>query len=310
MFAFDGQHFTGIGLAAGILLIGCLYCPGPASAQTRNGASALLFTYQRSLAFDLKETSAKEQNGVVVRDVNYAACDPRHKRIDAYIVRPQGKGSFAGVVFFHWLGNVKSDRTEFLDEAVALARQGTVSLLIQGYFPWLEEPREAQTDRRQVIDQTIEVRRAIDLLLSQPQVDAKRIAFVGHDYGAIFGGIVAGLENRVKTFVLMAGMGNFSDWSLKYWPVTATKGEDFYRQTMRSVDPIHYISRAAPARLLFQFSNNDKFISRTTAMEYFEAASKPKQIKWYDTIHYLNVEAARIDRNQWLARQLRLATPK
>ena len=70
-----------------------------------------------------------------------------------------------------------------------------------------------------VIDQTIEVRRALDLLLSQPQVDAKRLAFVGHDYGAIFGGIVAGVEKRVKACVLMAGMGNFSDWSLRpsFW---------------------------------------------------------------------------------------------
>jgi len=308
MFAWN-WHF-GMGLVACLLLMTYLQCPGLASTQERNGASARLFAYKRSLAFDLKETSSKEQDGVFVRDVNYAAYNPRHKRIEAYVVLPQGKGRFAGVVFFHWLGNVKSDRTEFLDEAVTLAKQGTVSLLIQGYFPWLEEPSEAQNDRLQVIDQTIEVRRAIDLLLSLPQVDSKRIGFVGHDYGAIFGGIVAGLEKRVKTYVLMAGMGNFSDWSLKYWPVTATKGEDIYRQTMSSVDPIHYIPRASPATLLFQFSNNDKFIPRTTATEYFDAASKPKQIKWYDAIHYLNVEAALKDRREWLTRQLRLAAPK
>ncbi|HXD34744.1 MAG TPA: prolyl oligopeptidase family serine peptidase [Pyrinomonadaceae bacterium] len=280
--------------------------PNISQARQRNPVFTKLFSYDRSASFDLKETATTERDGVIIRDVTYAACDPRHKRIEAYVVRPSGKGRFAGVVFFHWLGNVKSDRTEFLDEAVALAKQGTVSILIQGYFPWLEAPAEPLSDRRQIIDQTIEVRRALDLLLKQPQVDAKRIAFVGHDYGAMFGGIVAGIEKRFKVYVLMAGLGNFSDWSLKYWPVTANKGEGLYRQTMLEVDPIGYVPKAAPARLLFQFSNKDKFIPRAAALEYFEAASEPKQIKWYDAVHDLNVDAARSDRREWLAQQLHL----
>ena len=303
------ERRIGLAIFLSILLMVYLQYPGLSIAQKHDAASQQPFAYQRSVAFDLKEASRKKQDGVIIRDVNCAACDPRHKRIDAYLVRPTGRGRFAGVVFFHWLGNVKSDRTEFLDEAVALAKQGTVSLLIQGYFPWLEEPTEGQADRRLVIDQTIEVRRALDLLLSQPQVDAKRLAFVGHDYGAIFGGIVAGVEKRVKAYILMAGMGNFSDWSLKYWPVTAAKGEEAYRQAMDAVDPINYVHRAAPANLLFQFSNTDKFIPKATAMAYFEAASKPKQIKWYDAVHDLNVDAARKDRQEWLTRQLLLAPP-
>ena len=44
------------------------------------------------MAFDLKEVSAKDQDGVNIRDINYAAYNPAHKRIDAYLVRPQGRG--------------------------------------------------------------------------------------------------------------------------------------------------------------------------------------------------------------------------
>ncbi|MGH9967745.1 MAG: alpha/beta hydrolase family protein [Pyrinomonadaceae bacterium] len=293
------------------LVLSLLIWPASLLSQSQvkpsGDSSAKLFGYDRSVAFDLKETSAKEQNGVLVRDVNYAAYAPRHGRVKAYLVKPQKSGRFAGVLFFHWLGNSKSDRTQFLDEAMTLASHGVVSLLIQGYFPWLEPPTEAKADRQQVIDQTIEVRRALDLLLLQPEVDPKRVGYVGHDYGAMYGSIVAGLDKRVKTYVLIAGMGNFGDWSLKYWPATAAQGADAYRQVMKEVDPIRYIALAAPAKLLFQFANNDVYISKSVADEFLGAASQPKEVRWYDSEHDLDIEAARVDRREWLTKRLGLS---
>jgi dienelactone hydrolase len=272
----------------------------------QSGEVAQLLAYDRSVAFDLQEVSTTERNGVILRDLTYAAYAARHGRIKAYLVKPSGKGPYAGAVFFHWLGEVKSDRTEFLDEAVSLARQGAVSLLIQGYFPWSQVPIDGPADRQQVIEQTIEVRRALDLLLMQPEVDAQRIGFVGHDYGAMYGAIAAGVEKRVKAYVLMAAIGTFSDWSLKYWPATAAKGEEAYRRAITELDPIRHVGRAAPAALLFQFAEKDKYISKAVAIGFFEKASQPKQVKWYDAIHDLNVPAAQKDRREWLTRQLGL----
>lgn len=275
---------------------------GPEVAARQAGANQRSgpFDYVRSASLDVQDVSSKFGDGVHVRDLTYASVDPRHGRIRAFLVKPSGRGPFAGILYFHWLGKPRGDRTEFLDEAVALAHRGAVSLLIQGYFPWTEAPADGASDRQQIIDQTIDTRRAMDLLLAQPEVDAGRVAYVGHDYGAMYGAIIAGLERRATAYVLVAGMGSFADWSLKYWPDPAKGGEAAYRKAIEDVDPIHYIGIAAPAALLFQFARRDVYIPEAAATEFFDQASQPKEIRWYDAEHHLDVEAAAKDRRQWL----------
>jgi pimeloyl-ACP methyl ester carboxylesterase len=294
---------------AGLLLLlvslGLLSQPSVLAGTQKPEAKKVL-AYDRTVALDLKEASTTEQDGAVIKDVNYAAYASRHGRIKAYLVKPKGKGPFAGVVYFHWLGRPKGDRTQFLDEAVALAKQGVVSVLIQGYFPWSEPPTDGPTDRQQIIDQTIEARRALDLLLAQKEVDRKRVAYVGHDYGSMYGGIMSGVDKRVKAYVLIAGLGKFSPWSLKYWPKTAAHGNDAYEQAVSPLDPIRYVPHGAPTAFLFQFANTDEYITKDEATAFFDQASKPKEIKWYDAEHDLNVDAARKDRHDWLAYRLGL----
>lgn len=278
------------------------------SPRKRNGEAERLFAYDRSVAFDLKEVSAKEQDGVTIRDIDYAAYTTRRGRIKAYLIEPAGKGSFAGALFFHWYGTPNGNRDAFLEEATALARRGTVSLLIQGYFPWAVAPTDGQTDRQRVIDETIEVRRALDLLLSRPGVDRKRIGYVGHDYGAMYGAIASGVDKRVKAYVLMAPIGSFSDWSLRYWLAKKPDSDkEAYRQAMQAIDPIRHVARAKPAALLLQFANADEHVTKAAANSFYEAASKPKEVRWYDAKHELDVEAARKDRREWLAKQLSIA---
>ena len=101
-------------------------------------------------------------------------------------------------------------------------------------------------------------------------------------------------------------MGNFGDWSLKYWPATATAGERTYRDTLDPVDPIHFVAHAAPASLFFQFAEDDKYISRETANAFSGAASDPKLVRWYATQHAMSIPKVRQDRDEWLVAQLGL----
>jgi cephalosporin-C deacetylase-like acetyl esterase len=290
------------------LLALCSTSIASAQPSKTKDESTRLFEYDRSKGFDLQEVSAKEQDGVTIRDITYAAHTSQRGRIKAYLIEADGKGPVAGVLFFHWYGTPHGNRDQFVDEAVAVARQGATSLLIQGYFPWAIAPVDAQKDRQRVIDETIEVRRALDLLISRPRVDRKQIGYVGHDYGAMYGAINAGVDKRVKTYILIAGIGSFSNWSLDYWlKAVPAPAKEAYRLAFKSIDPITRIAHAKPASLLFQFANADEHITKEQAVAFYDAASEPKQVKWYDGKHELRVEAARNDRREWLTRRLGLS---
>ena len=49
--------------------------------------------------------------------------------------------------------------------------------------------------------------REVDLLAARPDVDEKRLGFVGFSFGATLGGILAGVERGIKAYALMGTAG-------------------------------------------------------------------------------------------------------
>jgi dipeptidyl aminopeptidase/acylaminoacyl peptidase len=143
------------------------------------------------------------RQGATVEDVVFTAPSGE---VSAYLVRPTGRTAGAAVLFLHWYepASDTSNRTEFLEEAVALARAGVVSLLPEQRFPWHEGPSDPVHDREAVIAQVVDLRRALDVLTAQPAIDSGRIAVVGHDYGGMYGALLAGFDGRPSAYVLMA----------------------------------------------------------------------------------------------------------
>jgi pimeloyl-ACP methyl ester carboxylesterase len=225
--------------------------------------------------------------------------------LPAYIVQPEGDGPFAAILFVHWLGSPYGSREEFLEEAKILAPRGVISLLVSGSFPWRQVVRGGEEDRAQVIEQVIELRHALDFLFSVHGVDKGRVAFVGHDYGAMHGAVMSGVEDRVQHYVFMTGLGTYSYWSLGAFNLQAIVDPQEYEDAMAVVDPVFYVPHAAPASLLFQFSTSDQYIPPEMAEEFFDAASEAKEIRWYDESHRLGDEA-QAERIEWLAEQLGL----
>ncbi len=286
-------------LPAALFLLGLCAATGPAAEPPVDP-----FNYDRAAPLQISEVGHETRGAALVRDITFVPID---QPVKAYVVTP-ATGAPAGpaILYVHWLGEPKTtNRTEFIDEAVALAGRGVTSVLVDTMWaqPKWYKNRVPEEDYAQAIHQVIELRRAMDLLLAQPGVDAARVAFVGHDFGAMYGMIASGLDRRAKTYVFMSAAPHFIDWFLY---ARQPKDLPSYRAQISAIDPILYVPKLAPARVFFQFANKDEYVSAAQATEYYAAAVAPKQTATYVAGHDLHTAQVAADRVAWLERELGL----
>jgi predicted esterase len=278
----------------------------PAAPPPVAAADAKIFDYDHAAPLDLKELGRATRDGALIRDVTFIGVK---EPIKAYIVAPATAAdpslpSHAGILYTHWLGEpATTNRTEFLNEAVALAGQGIVSVLVDAMWaqPKWYPDRVPEEDYDHAIRQVIELRRAMDLLLAQPGVDAKRIAYVGHDFGAMYGVVMCAVDRRASTCVFMAGVPHFIDWFLF---ARQPKDPAAYRRQLAPLDPVNFVAPLAPTPIFFQFAAHDEYVSATAAAEFYAAAGPRKQTATYDAGHDLHTADASADRVTWLIRTL------
>jgi dienelactone hydrolase len=265
-----------------------------------------LFRYDESQPFNLEEKSVETNGSIVVHDVRVN--DVAGQSVAGYLVVPQGKGPFAAVLYVHWLGDpATSNRTQFLKEAEQVSQQGAVTLLID--MPWSVpgwfQNRKTDEDYASTIRQVQNLRRFLDFLLQRPEVDRKRVAYVGHDFGATFGAILVGVDPRIKYAVFMAGTPILSDWFLLGSKIQGDAREAYIKK-MAPLDPINFIGKAKSVPMLLQFASHDQFIPKEKAEQFANSAHDPKDFRWYDIGHEMNAQAAS-DRVTWLETQLNIS---
>lgn len=276
---------------------------------------AQLLSYQANVPFNQKVVGTQEKQDAIIQDIVFDSIAGR-KPTQAYWVLPKTAAApYAGILFVHWYepGSSHSNRTEFLKEAQELAGQGAVSLLVSTMWSdsqWFYERKSAE-DYQNSIKQTIELRRALDVLLAQPNVDPKRIGYVGHDFGAMFGATLAGADVRPKAYVLIAGTGRYFDWYGFGAADEIPQGEALnkYRNNLSSIDPVNAL-KTAKASFFFQFGEKDSYTPRDNFTEFYNAAPDPKRIATYPSGHEMAAGNIKQDRDVWLADQLGLATGK
>ena len=297
------------GAAVAVALLGC----GSTSAQTGG-----LFAYDPAAPLDVRETSSTSTGGIRAIELTYAS--PKGGRVPATLVVPARGGPAPAVIFQHGAGN--ASRGDFRSEAEDLARAGLASLLVDaplarpGARGWMTFQLR---DRNAYVQNVIDIRRGIDLLEQRPEVDATRVALVGHSYGGSIAGVVAGLERRVDAVVVMAGPGRITDYLRlqgQAWArggatrkVRASRRKQLarYLAHMRAVDAAEHVGRAT-APLLFQFGRHDE-LPAGWFQAYVDAAPAAKRVEWYEAGHLL-CDCATRDRKTWLLDRLPVAAAR
>ena len=274
-------------------------------AGAARAAEPVLFNYDRAAPLDLREVAVETRGAATVRDITFAAPGTKDP-IKAYLVAPTKPGPHAAILYVHWFGDpVTTNRTQFLNEAVALAERGVVSLLVDTMWSragWWKN-RTPETDFAGGVQQVIELRRALDLLLAQPGVDPARTAMVAHDFGAMFGAVMGAADRRPKAYVFLAPTPRLSDWYL--FNVKPTDVEA-YKQQLAPLDPIHAVGKLAPAPVFYQFASKDKYVPLPRPAEFYDATPPRKLMATYDADHDLLPPEVAADRVAWLAKELGL----
>jgi dienelactone hydrolase len=259
---------------------------------------AQLFAYDASTPKVIVK-GKKTDHGADVEDVTYGA---PAGTVQAYMVRPDGKPR-AVVLWLHWFGEEpNTNRTEFLPDAAALAKDGVLSVLPQGSFPWGGGlSGEVEEDKQSAIDQVVALRAGLDVL--QKEAGEVPIGFVGHDYGAMFGSLLVA-DGRPDAYVLMAPDATFANWFVKYL-LGGQGSATEYQAAFAPLDPVNYVGDAGPAPVFFQFAKSDPYVPGYIADKFMEAAPDAEEGD-YDGGHELD-DKARADRLAWLRAQLGLA---
>jgi len=272
------------------------------------------FDYDKTAPLDVKTIGTDKRGDVTIYDITYGS--PKGGVVPAYLVVPKGKGPFAAIVWGHWYwqNSPMRNRKEFLDEAVAVAPAGVISLLPDGPIarPGFVADKTPLNEKQttDMVQAVVDMRRGIDLLFARPDVDKKRLAYVGHSYNAVIGAFLSGVDRRAKAYVLMAGgLSDEVDMKTKqyqeYRQKVGPEKFDAFVAKYSWLDEGKYVAHAAPAFVFMQFATQEKFLTPAHAQQYLKIVSQPNMLKGYEAPHALNAEARR-DRIEFLTEQLKL----
>jgi dienelactone hydrolase len=130
-----------------------------------------------------------------------------------------------------------------------------------------------------------EAKAAISWLEAHEEIDPARIAIAGYSLGSYIALQTAAADERIRAVIVAAG-GDL--------PVTRYTG-----MVRMITDPAKSVKQLGARPLLMLHGRNDRTIAPAQAQTLFDAASEPKELKWYDSGHVLP-QAAGDDAARWL----------
>lgn len=268
-----------------------------------------MFEYNQNAPLNIREVGSETRGRVLIRDITFTS-PGTEAPISAYLIAPSTSTTdCAGILYVHWYEphSPTSNRTQFIDEAVKMAEKGVVSLLVSTLWsdPKWFNIRQQAGDYQDAINQVVAFRRALDVLLAQAGVNPQRVAYVGHDFGAMYGAVMAAVETRVQSYVLIAGTPEFYDWFVFN---NQLDGEALasYQAQIGAIDPVKMLATAKNTSIFFQFGEEDGYTPRDKIIAFYLGAPEPKRLATYHSGHEMEHAIIQHDRIEWLIEQLHL----
>ncbi len=281
------------GLWALMMLTGC--------TQAQNNAPRVpdpdwIFGYDKNLPLSPEVSTAEETASYICYKVVYRSA--RDQRVPAFLVlpknRPEGQ-KLPCVILMHGLGG---DKTMFKMLWPMLTNAGYALFAIDAQYHGERKPKEPLPffgiypyySRDALIQTVIDLRRALDYLETRPEIDPKRIGYIGASMGGILGAIFAGVDERVQAPVLLVAGGNWKILMEKsvlsvFRQNRSSKEIEEALRAMEVVDPVLWVGRISPRPVLMINGDADDVVPVDSNKALHEAAREPKKIIWYKGGH-------------------------
>src|ERR1051325_794751 len=124
--------------------------------------------------------------------------------------------------------------------------------------------------------------RAVDYLVSRPEVNKEKLSYVGISWGAITGITYVAHDPRIKVMASLVGGGNFLGWLP---PDTVTPEA---KAAVEEFDPVYHIQLIAPRPLLLLNVTKDVMVPHFMSESLHKAAGENAKKVWLETDHFFS----------------------
>lgn len=285
-----------------LLLSGCVLLGAVNASCAYHPASFDLIEARRASDLAAVEVpgSQRVKDGVTIREVGFTSTawdfgTPRAIRIQAFIATPPGDPQVRrpGVIFAHGLGG-KADPQTAIEisrniDVVALVLSGPGLGGSEGTAVTSEDPNALFSDGKDIrtswmYNYVYAILRAITLLQTRPEVDAKAIALTGFSLGGVATLIANGVDDRILGALPVAATGGLK---------LAAQKDTWFRLLMqsagklkvedpapalffRSLDPMAY-ARKQRGAVYMLIGAQDQYFPIEEALTTYAALRAPKK---------------------------------
>lgn len=256
------------------------------------------YEYDKAVPLEAASGGKSDRGTFTVEGIRFTSVNSQS--VPGYLFIPKtGASSWPCLCFLHGYGGSKDDSL-MAARPFVLAGYAVFALDAQYHGQRKQAGKDIfspdfVSDREAIVQTVVDWRRGIDYLETRPEIDKGRIGVLGVSMGGIMGGLLSGVDSRIKAAALLVAGGDWGTMmqtsqipaAVKLRQALGNPDAALIAQMMDPVDPLHFVGRIAPRPLLMQNGKKDSIVPPPCSQALYDAAGDPKDIDWYDSDHLI-----------------------